>query len=107
MAMTMVPVSSEAIRALGYDGETKTLFIEFNKLKDYPTYQFAPVSGHVAGRMFNAGSIGRYYWRHIANRYQTTPDSRLMDQIQRDNAGGSTRRYVLKAIREHIEALDG
>ncbi len=74
MPQVMMPVRSTAIRAIGYDTDTNTLFIEFNKTNQYPTYEYAPVGAHTAGRMFKAHSIGSYYHRIIKNRtsYQLT-----------------------------------
>lgn len=77
----MIPVGSSAIRRIGYDSETKTLYIEFKKSKAYPTYQFSPVSAHTAGRMFKAGSLGAYYHNNIKPRsqYQVSASERNLE----------------------------
>ena len=69
--VTMVRTSnSSAVKAIGYDTDTETLFVEFKKVKKYPTYQFSPVPAHTAGRMFKASSIGGYYHAYIKPRKQ-------------------------------------
>ena len=105
MALVMTPVTSTAIKAIGYDGGSKTLFIEFNKNKAYPTYQFGPVSAHTAGRMFKAVSIGTYYHRYIKARadsgeYYLTPSKRTIADLERDiqDNGGSVVDALLGAV---------
>lgn len=82
MPIQMMPVQSTAIKAIGYDPDTKTLYIEFNKVKKYPTYQFSPVSGHTAGRIFKSPSIGQYYHRNIKprSRYQLEPSQYSLEK---------------------------
>lgn len=91
MPKVMRQVQSEAIIAVGYDSDTKTLYIEFNKSKAYPTYEFTPVSAHTAGRMLTARSVGSYYHRIIKTRshYATTPSSRQVVSILGEKSSGS------------------
>lgn len=97
----MIPVGSSAIKAIGYDSETKTLYIEFKKDRGYPTYQFSPVSAHTAGRMFKAGSMGAYYHRNIKTRgqYQVAASERNLEGTINYNKGmdimwTAAKRYV-------------
>jgi len=62
--MSMIPVSSSAIRAVGYDGHT--LRVEFHGGRSYdhpgvPQYKFEG--------LINASSPGRYYNDNIRGRY--------------------------------------
>lgn len=107
MAVAMKEVQSDAIRAIGFDTNTNTLYIEFNKQKQYPTYQFTPVSAHTAGRMFNAKSIGSYYHRIIKPRkeYQTTRTGRTIRAIMDEKSGSSLVRLAIKASKAFFRAL--
>lgn len=104
----MRQVSSTAIKAIGYDNETKTLFIEFRNKENYPTYQFSPVGAHTAGRMLVTRSVGSYYHRIIKPRrqYQTTPDSRQVAEIMnsRNRGTGSLIDVALTAAEEAAKA---
>lgn len=62
--MSMMPVSSAAIRAVGYDGHT--LRVEFHNtgVYDHPGVPYSVYAGLMA-----ASSKGRYYNRHIRGRY--------------------------------------
>ena len=96
--------NSSAVKAMGYDTETETLFVEFKKVKKYPTYQFSPVSSHTAGRMFKASSIGGYYHNYIKPRkqyYVSEPSSfDLTGTI--NSVRDSTTDILLKAIKTYI-----
>ena len=64
--MEMIPVSSSAIRAIGYDIETKRMKIAF--VEGY-AYDFCGVPESVFNGLLRAGSKGRYYNDHIRDRY--------------------------------------
>jgi len=103
--VTMVRTSnSSAVKAMGYDTETETLFVEFKKIKKYPTYQFSPVPAHTAGRMFKASSIGGYYHAYIKPRKQYyVSEPSTLDLTGTINAArNSTTTILLKAIKTYI-----
>ncbi len=62
--MSMIPVSSSAIRAVGYEGNT--LFVKFSNGRTYP-HRGCPYR-HFEG-LLNASSPGAYYNRNIRGRY--------------------------------------
>ncbi len=55
--MKMQPVKSSNVRAVGYDGETKTLQIEF---KSGGIYQYAGVQPEMYADLLEAESVGRF-----------------------------------------------
>ena len=63
--MTMIPVSSRAMRAVGYDGHT--LSVEFN---NGDIYDHPGVPDSVYESLMNARSKGSYYSRHIRGKYK-------------------------------------
>ena len=65
--MTWVHVRSDAIRAIGYDSDTETLGIEFNR---GAVYHFFSVSGLVHERFMSAPSHGKFYHRYIKKKYR-------------------------------------
>lgn len=91
MPVFMRRVSSSAIKAIGFDRDTKTLYIQFKDKEAYPTYQFSPVGTHTAMRMFKASSIGSYYHRIIKPRsqYFVEVHDRQLEDIMTDRNGGS------------------
>lgn len=64
--MDMIPVSSSAISAIGYDRATKRMRIEFSEGK---TYTFCRVPESVFAGFLESGSKGTYYSDHIRGRY--------------------------------------
>lgn len=60
----MIPVSSSAISAIGYDGYT--LRVEFRSGR---VYDHEGVSKEVFYAFLNASSKGRFYNDHIKGRY--------------------------------------
>ena len=64
--MQMIPVSSSAINAVGYDQSTSQMYIRF---KQGHTYTFCRVPQHVFDGLLAAGSKGTYYDHHIRGRY--------------------------------------
>lgn len=65
--MRMVPVSSSAISAVGYDPSTMQMQIRF---KQGRIYTFCGVPPHIFDSLLGAGSKGRYYDHYIRDRYQ-------------------------------------
>lgn len=63
----MIPVSSSAISAIGYDPATMRMKIRF---KDGGTYDFCSVPQRVFTTFLRASSKGTYYTDHIRDRYQ-------------------------------------
>lgn len=64
--MTMVPVSSTNLRAVGYDPSTQTLRIEFHNA----TYDYYNVPSAVHSGLMNAPSKGQYHHQYIKNNYR-------------------------------------
>lgn len=62
----MIPVSSTAISAVGYDPMTGRMCIRFRR---GITYDFCRVPAHVFEGLMAASSKGRYYDQHIRDRY--------------------------------------
>jgi len=67
--MERTPVSSSNLRSIGYDPDTLTLEIEFNKSG---LYQYHGVPQEVYDALMQAGSHGTYFNAHIKNSYATT-----------------------------------
>ena len=63
----MIPVSSSAISAIGYDSATQKMQICF---KDSGTYTFCRVPQYIFEDFLSASSKGKYYAQHIRDRYQ-------------------------------------
>ncbi len=65
MFLTMIPVDSSAIHAVGYDGHT--LIVEFHSGRNYahPRVPYALFEG-----LLNASSPGAFYNRHIRGKYK-------------------------------------
>lgn len=62
--MSLIPVHSTAIRAVGYDGYTLIVVFHNSGRYDHPG-----VPAHVYHGLMNASSMGRYYNQHIRRRY--------------------------------------
>lgn len=62
----MVPVTSSAIRAIGYDSKTQTLVIKFMTGKSYP---YPNVPEHVYKEFMSAKSKGDFYNARIKDVY--------------------------------------
>lgn len=63
----MIPVSSRAITAIGYDPTTRRMKIRFQQGQ---TYDYCNVPQHVFDGLLHAGSKGTYYNDYIRDRYQ-------------------------------------
>ena len=63
----MIPVISNAIRAVGYDQSTQRLRITFEQ---GDSYDFCGVPAQVYEGLMRATSKGTYYNDHIRDRYQ-------------------------------------
>ncbi|GHA94135.1 KTSC domain-containing protein [Modicisalibacter luteus] len=60
-------VTSTAIAAIGYERETRRLFIDFHD--STPTYTFCDVPEAVYRTFVKAPSVGRFYHRYIRDKY--------------------------------------
>jgi hypothetical protein len=65
--MQMIPVRSSAIRAIGYEPDTRRMKIAF---AEGHSYDFCRVPQHVYDAFMRASSKGTYYNDHIRDRYQ-------------------------------------
>jgi hypothetical protein len=63
--MTMITVSSSAIRAIGFDGYTLAVQFKNGRIYDHPGVPWEAYAG-----LMNALSKGTYYVRHIRGRYR-------------------------------------
>lgn len=64
--MSLILVSSSAIRAVGYDGHT--LAVQFTTSNTVYTHHGVPYS--VYAGLMQASSMGAYYNRYIRGRYR-------------------------------------
>ncbi len=62
----MIPVSSKAISAIGYDEKTKKLKIKFKQSK---TYDYCNVPNETFTKLKLSISKGTYYNHHIKDKY--------------------------------------
>ena len=62
--MSMTPVSSSAIAAIGYDGYTLRVEFHNSGVYDHPGVPYAVYAG-----LMSASSKGAYYNQHIRGRY--------------------------------------
>ena len=65
--MTLQPVNSSNLAAVGYDADTQTLTIEFRKSG---TYEFFDVPESVYQEVMAAGSPGEYFGHNIRGKYR-------------------------------------
>ena len=66
----MLAVESSAIRAIGYDAATGTLYVTFH---NGDTYAYAGVPAREHRALVTAGSVGAYFNAHVRDRYDCTP----------------------------------
>jgi hypothetical protein len=66
--VTMTPVQSSTIRAVGWDQATTTLYVSF---KNGTTYCYAAVPEAIYNALLSASSVGGYFAEHIRDRYAT------------------------------------
>lgn len=64
--LSMISVSSDAIRAVGYDGQT--LAVQFTTSATVYLHPGLPYAVYVG--LMQAESMGQYYNRHIRGRYR-------------------------------------
>lgn len=64
--MTMVPVASSNLEAVGYDASSQTLRIRFHS----GTYDYFGVPSHIHQGLMNASSKGSYHATYIKNSYR-------------------------------------
>jgi len=64
--MSMIAVSSSAIKAVGYDGST--LAVQFHTSDTIYAHHGVPFDVYAA--FMTASSMGAYYSRHIRGRYR-------------------------------------
>lgn len=66
--MSLTPVNSSAIRAVGYNPFTGTLAVQFHSSSTIYTHHGVPYS--VYAELMDAESKGGFYARHIQGRYR-------------------------------------
>jgi hypothetical protein len=64
--MTMVPVESSNIKAIGYDQTTKVLRVEFHKSG---TYNFHGIEPEKHAALMASDSKGTHFQRHIRHHH--------------------------------------
>lgn len=67
--MTMQPVDSSAIRAIGHDPESNKLRVQF---QTGGTYEYDGVPAEVHADLMAAPSIGRHHSQNIRGLYSST-----------------------------------
>jgi len=63
--ITLIPVDSSAIRAVGYDGSTLTVEFHTGRMYDHPNVPYSVYEG-----LMRSSSKGAYYNAHIRGRYR-------------------------------------
>lgn len=63
-----VQVKSTAIRKVGYDSSSSSMYIDFEDSDPY--YTFCNVPEQLFHEFINARSVGQYYHQYIKDRYQ-------------------------------------
>ena len=66
-AITLVPVASSNLAAVGYSAATSVLRIRFNSGS---VYDYMGVPEHIHDGLMGAASKGSYFNAHIKNRYR-------------------------------------
>lgn len=61
----MIAVDSSMIRAVGYDEETRCLYVEFN---NRDMYKYSEVELRIFNSMMTAESIGKYFDANIKKK---------------------------------------
>lgn len=69
MEVKMTPVSSSNIAAIGYDGESRTLFVQFVKGGEY---SYSPITEDGYRELLKAPSVGGYFAANIKNNETLT-----------------------------------
>jgi len=64
--MALIPVSSSAIRAVGYDGYTLAVLFRTSDT----VYTHPGVPPWIFAALMDASSMGAYYNRHIRGKYK-------------------------------------
>lgn len=67
MAITMQPVRSSQIKAIGFDAATKKLAVQFNNGN---VYQYADVPPETFTQMATAESIGKFFGANIKGKFE-------------------------------------
>ena len=65
--MTLQPINSSSLAAIGYDADTQTLTVEFRKSG---TYEFFEVPESIYQELMSAGSHGEYFGRNVRGKYR-------------------------------------
>lgn len=65
--MILQQVSSNNLRAVGYDPDTRTLVVEF---RSGGTYEFYDVDVNVYEALMSAGSHGQFFQQEVRGRYR-------------------------------------
>jgi hypothetical protein len=65
--MTLTPVQSSSINAIGYDADTRALHVEFSSGQ---TYHYPDVDPEAHQALVNAPSVGSHFAKHIRPHYQ-------------------------------------
>jgi hypothetical protein len=63
----MIPVSSSAISAIGYDSDTQKMKIKFVQNR---TYEYCHVPAQIFNDFLKTSSKGRYYDNYIKDKYR-------------------------------------
>lgn len=67
---TLTPVDSANIAAIGHDGETNTLFVQFKRAgQPHSTYSYAGVTPEAFEEFRNADSLGSHFHDKIRPNY--------------------------------------
>ncbi len=67
--MTLTPVKSSAVSAVGYDPATKTMHVQF---VSGGTYEYTGVPADVHAAFVSAPSIGKHHFANIRGKFAGT-----------------------------------
>lgn len=79
--VTMKPVASSQISAIGYDATTNQLYVDFGKPPKHSVYRYDNVDANLHAALMGEGvenhSVGRYFIRNIKNAPEKYPYAKL------------------------------
>lgn len=68
----LIPVKSSNVEAVGYDYETRYLYVKFlasDTSKRGALYRYSDVPKRVYERFLRAGSKGKYHWKYVRDKF--------------------------------------
>ena len=83
MPVDLIEAESSNITKIGYDPETKTLYVKFKgPLRDGPVWSYADVPQDVYQALTEAQSVGKYFAAAIRPFYKATKITEEIEEKQ-------------------------